>query len=92
MPALSDVKGAFNIQTSGDVTDDCTHFNSIKGRNNVIKGPFACIARTNDPKGAGSASGTSSGSGAQKTGAAGHLEFSHGLTGAAGVLAAILAL
>ncbi|KAF1988105.1 hypothetical protein K402DRAFT_403274 [Aulographum hederae CBS 113979] len=93
LPELADVRGAFNIQSSGDIQDDCGRFDEVTGRNNVIKGPFACLSRTDNPQGEGTASGTSSGSQPSKTGAAGHLDVSSSaMMGFTGVIAAMLGL
>jgi hypothetical protein len=61
LPALKDVRGGFNLQSSGDV--DCTPFNAQHGSNSVIKGTYVC-SKTTTPGNAGSTpSGTKKSSG-----------------------------
>lgn len=69
MPALKDVRGAFDLVSASDV--DCDHFSSEHGANNVIQGQFSCTANADHTSttggGSDSGSGTSSGSGASPT-------------------------
>jgi len=65
LPALGDVKGAFNLNSQGDVQSDCQHFKSLSGNSNVIKGKYTCNFV------ASSASGTQSGSVMVASGATG---------------------
>lgn len=72
LPALKQVKGAFNMQSSGVL--DCSAFQADKGSKQVIKGNYVCQGSETKPGGAGtkasgSATPTSSGKGA-----GGHIE------------------
>ncbi|TID15540.1 hypothetical protein E2P81_ATG07702 [Venturia nashicola] len=53
LPALKDNRGAFNIQSTGDLTTDCATFKAETGANNVIKGKYQCIGKVSNPGGAG---------------------------------------
>lgn len=72
LPALTQVKGAFKLQTSGDF--DCSNFDKIHQSKAVIRGEYTCKG---SKSGTGSADSTSTGtgSGASKTAAAAHLEL-----------------
>jgi hypothetical protein len=50
LPSLTDVKGTFNAQSSGNFS--CTPFQADKN-NQVIKGTFTCKAATNDVQASG---------------------------------------
>ncbi|EKG21451.1 hypothetical protein MPH_01249 [Macrophomina phaseolina MS6] len=89
---LDDVRGAFNLQSSENIDSTCSHFKSLSGNSNVIKGKYQCAGSQANPGGADTTP-TSSGSGssASSTGAAGHLDVTNAAgLGAAGVLAAML--
>ncbi|KAL9131039.1 MAG: hypothetical protein Q9217_000925 [Psora testacea] len=74
LPALSQVRGAFNLQTSAEF--DCSAFDAAKKSKGIIKGNYVCSGSQAKPGGAGTKpSGTSSGSKASSTSAAGHLDF-----------------
>ncbi|KAI9664545.1 MAG: hypothetical protein M1821_005991 [Bathelium mastoideum] len=92
LPALSDVEGAFNLQSTADISSDCSTFQAISGQSAPIKGKFTCAGSQTRPGGAGtSPSGTSSSSSA--TGAASALDISSGAVyGLTGVLAAMMGL
>ncbi|KAF2720768.1 hypothetical protein K431DRAFT_346872 [Polychaeton citri CBS 116435] len=60
LPKINLVQGAFNVKSSSDISDDCSHFSSIKGSNNVIRGKYFCKGSTSQNNGG---SGTSSGGG-----------------------------
>jgi hypothetical protein len=89
LPSLGDVRGAFNIQSSGDISKACSNFQSLKS-SSVIKGSYQCAGLQSKPGGAGTTpTGTASGAKASKTGAAGRLDVSSGaVMGMSGVLAA----
>lgn len=93
LPSLGDVRGAFNIQSSGDISKACSNFQSLKS-SSVIKGSYQCAGLQSKPGGAGTTpTGTASGAGASKTGAAGRLDVSSGaVMGMSGVLAAMFGL
>ncbi|KAF2864128.1 hypothetical protein K470DRAFT_225266 [Piedraia hortae CBS 480.64] len=69
LPKLSDVRGAFNLQSSKDITNACNHFKPLSGSNNVIKGTYTCSGGRSRPGGTGTLSpGTNSGnSGSQQS-------------------------
>ncbi|KAF2430736.1 GPI-anchored cell wall organization protein Ecm33 [Tothia fuscella] len=54
LPALKDNRGAFNLQSTGDVTKDCATFKAIQGPNNVIKGKYVCQGKVTNPGNIGS--------------------------------------
>lgn len=72
LPALGDVKGTFNLTSSGNLNSTCAHFKTLSGKNNVIKGVYTCKGNTaaanTDTSGVDGATGNASGDG--KTGAA----------------------
>jgi len=88
LPALKDVRGGLNIQTSSS-TFDCTPFDNDK-QNSIVKGVYTCAkaqtAPNTNPNAASSAPGSSSTS---KSGAA-NFDPSTPLTGLGALLAAIL--
>ncbi|KAL8695321.1 MAG: hypothetical protein Q9218_000220 [Villophora microphyllina] len=72
LPALTQVQGAFNMQTSGKF--DCSAFDKLD-QNKVIKGHYVCQGSETKPGGAGTKpSGTSSGSAASGTSSAGQFQ------------------
>jgi hypothetical protein len=87
-PALKNVRGGFNLQSSADISANCTTFKGIAGSNNVIKGKFQCISQASAPGNATTSGGGSSGS---KKGAATSTMPSASLLGLSGLLA-LLAL
>jgi len=96
LPALSDVRGAFNLQSSGDISSDCSTFQSLSGTNNVIKGTFTCAGEQKKPGSSGSSvTSTSSSSSSTSTAsgsASGLYTRSATVTGFMGVLAAIFGM
>ena len=91
LPALSDVEGAFNLQSTQNIDSDCSTFQSISGVNAPIKGKFTCAGSQSNPGGAGTT--PTQGTGASSTGAASALEVSSGAVfGLTGVLAAMMGL
>lgn len=91
LPALDDVRGGFNMQTSSDF--DCRPFQQQK-ESGVIKGRFICTGSlenpgtvSSNPNPSTTSSGSSSTSG---TGAAGHLEVSGALMGSVALIGALL--
>lgn len=93
MPVLKDIKGAFNMQSSGNLDDECATFKKESGSTNVIKGKFVCQGSVSKPGGAGTTpTATASGSSASKTGAATVQVASVSLMGFSGLLAAIFGL
>lgn len=97
-PALENVRGAFNIQSSGDVSSSCSTFQPLSGPNNVIKGTFTCAGEQSKPGGQGStptgtATGGSSSSTASQSGTAnGFYAQSAAVTGVMGVIAAMFGM
>lgn len=94
LPSLSDCRGAFNLQSSADITTDCNTFKNEAGPNNVIKGKFTCAGDQTSPGGAGTTpSGTSSSSSSTKKSEARHLDISsNAAIGIGSVLAAMLGM
>ncbi|OCK81807.1 hypothetical protein K432DRAFT_350312 [Lepidopterella palustris CBS 459.81] len=93
LPSLGDVRGAFNIQSSGDLTKACANFQTLKS-SSVIKGSYVCQGSVAKPGGAGTTpTPTSSGAATSKTGAAGRLDVSSSaVMGVSGILAAMFGL
>jgi len=95
-PALSDVRGAFNIQSHNNIDSSCSKFAPLKsGRGSVIKGPYTCTGGKSTVSGvgggnSGSSSGGSGSSGSGSSGA-GSLVIP-GATGVLGLVAAIFGL
>ncbi|KAF2766407.1 hypothetical protein EJ03DRAFT_330139 [Teratosphaeria nubilosa] len=96
LPQLSDVKGAFNLQSSEDISDACNHFKPLSGNNNVIKGTYTCAGKESTPGGTGTlSSGTNSGSGSGSSStasSAANAMYISGATGVMGVIAAIFGM
>lgn len=96
LPALTDVRGAFNLQSSGDISDACNTFEPLSGSNNVIKGTYTCHGGESNPGGTGTLSpGTNSGSGSSSSSTASSSAngiYISGATGVMGVVAAIFGL
>lgn len=92
LPKINDVRGAFNVQSSGDLTKDCSTFDGQKGSNMALKGDYQCAGKQSNPGDSGSTTSSSSGSG--KTGAANHLDMPSTAvyTGVLGVLAAMMGM
>lgn len=90
MPALNEVDGAFNLQSSEQL-DDCDAFKSLKS-DDKIRGKFQCAGAVAKPSGVGSnpsSTGSGSGSSASSTGAASAMYVP---TAAAGVMGLVAAL
>ncbi|PSK34473.1 hypothetical protein C1H76_9413 [Elsinoe australis] len=93
LPKLSNVAGAFNLQSSANIDQTCSRFQPLTGRDNVIKGEFTCRGMQSRPGGVGTpASGSSSSS--SQSGAAGKELYarSSAVTGVLGVFAALLGM
>jgi len=60
LPALTDVKGTFNAQSSGNFS--CTPFEADYN-NQVIKGTYTCNAKSNNVQASGTGSGTATATG-----------------------------
>ena len=72
LPALTQVQGAFNIQSSG--TLDCSAFQADSSTKQVIKGHYVCQGSESKPGGAGTTASSSSSSKATGKSSAGHIE------------------
>merc|ERR1712070_599991 len=103
LPELSDVRGAFNLQSSRDISEACDKFNGMHDRSGVIKGEYTCKGADPNPQGtgtlpdgtsdggSGSSSSSSSTSSSSSDSGASTLYIS-GATGVMGVVAAIFGL
>jgi hypothetical protein len=91
LPGLTQIQGAFNIQTSGQF--DCSAF-AKDHDNKVIKGHYNCAGSQTKPGTAGSSSsGTSSSSSASSTSSAGRYEMNlPAVIGASSFVAGLLHL
>jgi hypothetical protein len=99
LPDLKDVRGAFNIQSSEDITSVCNHFMPLSGSSNVIKGAYSCKGGEASPGGSGTLpSGTNSGGGSGTSGSSSKSSSASsalkitGATGFMGVVAAMLGM
>ena len=89
MPSLQDCRGAFNLQSSADISADCATFSGKVGSSNVIKGKFSCEGEQSNP---GSSTSTSTASSTKKSEAR-HLDISsNAAIGIGSVLAAMLGI
>jgi hypothetical protein len=90
LPALEDNRGAFNIQSTGNIDSSCAVFNDKHGPSKVIKGKYQCRGSLSE---AGNASTTVTGGGSSSSsGAANAMGYNAAALGFSGVLAAIFAL
>ncbi|KAI4185410.1 MAG: hypothetical protein L6R41_004156 [Letrouitia leprolyta] len=90
LPALSQVQGAFNMQTSGKF--DCSGFDELSSKK-VVKGKYTCRGSQTKPGGVGTASSTSSGSSASGTSSAGQFQANlPAVLGGTSVMAGLLQL
>ncbi|KAK0792326.1 cell wall protein Ecm33 [Friedmanniomyces endolithicus] len=96
LPAISDIRGAFNLQSTSDISSSCNHFQPLSGSNNVIKGTYTCSGGESNPGGTGTLSpGTNSGSGSSASSSAkssANGVYISGATGLMGVVAAIFGM
>ncbi|KAK3642436.1 cell wall protein Ecm33 [Elasticomyces elasticus] len=94
LPEISDIRGAFNLQSAADISSSCDHFQPLSGSNNVIKGTYTCSGGEAAPGGTGTLSpGTNTGgSGSSSSASASssaNVVYISGATGLMGVIAAI---
>lgn len=81
------------MQSTENLDDVCSHFESLAGSNNVIKGEYTCSGEQSTPGGAGTLpDGTNSGSGSSSSSSAAVPMLIPGATGVLGVVAAIFGL
>lgn len=73
-PKLGLVKGAFNLQSTGDVQGTCDSFYKPLSSQRKIEGGYTCVGKAINPGGEGTKPSTT-GSGAKKTGAASAVNF-----------------
>lgn len=95
LPKLSDVRGAFNLQSTENIESACSHFEPLSGQNNVIKGEYTCKGEEDSPGGTGTlpaGTNSGSGSGSSSSSSAAHPILIPGATGLLGVVAAIFGL
>ncbi|KAF2117768.1 GPI-anchored cell wall organization protein Ecm33 [Lophiotrema nucula] len=89
IPALNDVKGAFNVQSTGDVQQTCdSDFKPLKDKGK-IQGKYFCQGSVANPGGEGTTP-VATGAGAKKTGAASSLNVDANALGLIGLAAAFL--
>ncbi|KAF2467122.1 GPI-anchored cell wall organization protein Ecm33 [Lindgomyces ingoldianus] len=88
IPQLNDVKGAFNLQSTGDVQKECDDFFKPLKNKGKIQGKFVCVGSVAKPGGEGTTP-TVTGASAKKTGAASTLNVqSNAAMGLMGLAAA----
>lgn len=87
LPGLSQVKGAFNVQSSGQL--DCTAFDADNKSKHVIKGNYVCQGAVSKPGGAGTKP-SSTGSSSSSSAAAGNLQIPASIISGTGLFAMFL--
>ncbi|KAF2223632.1 GPI-anchored cell wall organization protein Ecm33 [Elsinoe ampelina] len=92
LPALTNVAGAFNLQSSADIQQVCDRFNPLRGRDNVIKGAYTCFGQQRNPGGVGTPASSGSTSSQSGAGAKELYARSSAVTGVLGVFAAMLGM
>lgn len=93
LPDLEDVKGAFDLQSTGDISAACAHFEPLSGSNNVIKGTYTCAGGESTAGNTGTATSSSSSSSSSSTSSSGaNAVLISGATGLMGVVAAIFGM
>ncbi|KAH7401628.1 hypothetical protein BKA66DRAFT_508123 [Pyrenochaeta sp. MPI-SDFR-AT-0127] len=85
-PKLEFVKGAFNLQSTDNVTSACSFYKSMKDKKN-IQGLFVCVGKVEDP---GTEGHKPKNQGSNKTGAASSLSAVNGALGLAAMAAVLL--
>jgi len=98
LPKLTMVSGAWNMQSSGNITSDCDNFNTEKKNGDLtVTAGITCVATShNVQSGTGSSSGSSTSTGSSssasstKKGAAGQLEVPTAMGLIGGFLAMLL--
>lgn len=88
-PKLDDVRGTFNLQSTGNVTEDCAFYKNLKD-DKKIQGPFFCKGRVIDPGQEGHKPEEQEDSGEEKEGAASSLSAQNGALGLAALAAVLL--
>jgi hypothetical protein len=91
LPALKDNKGAFNIQSSADISKSCNVFGAEQGPNNVIKGAYQCAGDQSAPGNAGTRATGASATSTKKSDA-GDVSINVAYFGLTGVIAAMFGL
>ncbi|EDU47234.1 GPI-anchored cell wall organization protein Ecm33 [Pyrenophora tritici-repentis] len=87
-PVLDSVKGAFNLQSTDNVTETCAFYQPLKSKK-LIQGGYKCEGKLIDPAGEGH-TGTKQGGSNGKTGAATTLSAVNGALGLAAMAAIVL--
>ena len=72
LPALSDCKGTFNMQSSGNIS--CDPFQT-DANSKVIKGAFFCASGSTNVQSSATGTGSTTGTGASPTGTKGAAPF-----------------
>lgn len=76
LPALTEVAGTFNIQSTGQVQDTCDDVFEPLKKNGSIRGSFTCVGEVANPGGEGSTPTVTGGP--KKTNAATPLDVTSG--------------
>ena len=87
-PKLNSVSGAFNLQSTDNVTETCKTYKPLKDKK-LIEGGYRCEGKLIDPAGEGH-KGTKQGDSDDKTGAATTLSAVNGALGLAAMAAVLL--
>jgi hypothetical protein len=90
LPALDDVRGAFTIASSKNITETCSNFDGQQGENSVIKGDYYCEGEQETST--SGQDGTSTSGGSSTSSGAANPMLIPGATGVLGIFAAIFGL
>jgi hypothetical protein len=88
-PSLDSVKGAFNLQSTGNVTEACAFYKPLKDKK-LIEGKYYCEGKLVNPGQQGSKPTSQSNDDSSKTGAATSLSAVNGALGLAAMAAVFL--
>lgn len=94
LPKIMDIRGAFNISSSQDISSICSHFQPLSGQSNVIKGSYTCNSKLGNStsSSSSSSSGTSSSSGSSSSSSPSSAAYAVQISGATGLLGVVAAI
>jgi hypothetical protein len=88
-PVLDSVKGAFNLQSTDNITSTCAFYQPLKAKK-LIQGGYKCEGKLIDPAGQGHSGTKQPGGSGDKSGAATTLSAVNGALGLAAMAAVLL--
>ena len=89
-PELNNVKGAFNLQSSGQLNDTCDFYKNLHDKKLIQSKNFKCEGTLIDPGQQGHQGTQQNGSGGDKKGAAPKVSAVNGALGLAAMAAVVL--